>query len=320
MLSFEESNGKTPDGNAEWPSPENDGPSSSILIPVHNRLDLTKACLESVFETAEKSTSFEIIVIDDHSTDGTAEYLQALGPRVRTISNDTRKCFAENINSAAPLARGEYLCFLNNDTLVTTGWLQKLLAAARSDPAIAVVGNRHLTPGTELIDHAGMVFDSRKRPVHLYRGQPADFRPALFSQEFQCVTAACWLVKKKIFLELGGFDSGFKNGFEDIDFCLRAGRAGHKIFYAADSIIYHYGQSTPGRKDHETNNSRYFEKKWGDSIAPDLHLYYALPPPAYDVHWSERFARLEDLEYRRPIAASLIKTVIRAATGLAKRL
>ena len=318
MLSFEERKGDTQDNQGDCS--ETDLPSVSILVPVHNRLDLTKACLESVFETAEKSVPFEIIVIDDKSVDGTVEYLQSLGARVRTIRNSTRKCFAENVNSAVPLAKGEYLCLLNNDTLVTAGWLQKLLAAARSDPAIAVVGNRHLSPGTNLIDHAGMVFDSRKRPVHLYRGQPADFRPAQFSQEFQCVTAACWLVRKNIFLELGGFDAEFKNGCEDIDFCLRAGRAGHKIFYAADSVIYHYGQSTPGRKDHETSNSRYFEKKWGDSIASDLHHYYVLPPPAYDAHWSERFARLEDLEHRRPLAASLIKTVIRAATSLARRL
>jgi len=320
MFGFEGNNVNAPDARGDDSRPEAGRPRVSILIPVHNRLDLTRPCLDSVFATAEPSIPSEIIVIDDDSTDGTAAYLHSLGPRVRTIRNETRKCFADNMNMAAPLARGEYLCLLNNDTLVTAGWLQKLVAAARNDPAIAVVGNRHLTPGTNLIDHAGMVFDSRKRPVHLYRGLPADFRPALFSQEFQCVTAACWLVKKKIFLDLGGFDPEFKNSFEDIDFCLRAGQGGHKIFYVADSVIYHYGQSSPGRKDHETRNAQYFQRKWGAAIAPDLHRYYVLPPPAYDLHWIERFSRVEDLEGRRPLAASLLKTVIRAATGLAKRL
>ena len=212
-------------------------PCVSILIPVHNRLDLTRACLDTVFDTADPAIPFEIIVIDDCSTDGTAAYLDSLGSRVRAIRNETRKCFAENMNMAASHARSEFLCLLNNDTLLTAGWLAKMLAAARQDPGIAVVGNRQLTAGTNLLDHAGMVFNAQREPVHLYRGLSADFRPALVSREFQCVTAACWLVSRRVFLELGGFDPEFKNSFEDVDFCLRARQNGYKIFYAADSVI-----------------------------------------------------------------------------------
>jgi len=305
------------------PDRESVPPLVSILIPVHNRLDLTRACVASIFDTASASVPFEILVIDDGSTDGTAGYLDTLGPNVAVIQNETRKSFAEKINLAASVARGEFLCLLNNDTLVTSGWLEKLLAAVRNDPGIAVVGNLHLTPETGLINHAGMVFNAQGFPVHLYRGQPADFRPALVSQEFQTVTAACWLVAKRIFLDLGGFDPVFKNSFEDVDFCLRARQGGYKIFYAADSVIYHHGLSTPGRTDHEQANAEYFQSKWGGSIVPDLDKYYAVletssPREASDIE--ERYSHVEKLSARHPLIASLLRAVIRLATSMAKRL
>ncbi len=302
------------------PTPGTSPPRVSILIPVHNRLDLTRACLDSVFATATSSPLFEVIVIDDGSTDGTPEFLHSLHPPVRTIQNEARKSFAEKINMAALLARGEYMCLLNNDTLATAGWLEKLLAAARGNPRIGVVGNRHLTPGTDLINHAGMVFNKRGVAVHLYRGQPADFWPALISQEFQILTAACWLVKKQTFLELGGFDPAFKNGFEDVDFCLRARQKGYKIFYAADSVIYHHGLSTPGRTDHELNNAEYFKCKWGASIVPDIDNFFASRVPGEILSIEERYSYVENLFSRRPLIASLLRSVIRLATSIAKRL
>jgi GT2 family glycosyltransferase len=248
-------------------------PCVSIIIPVHNRLDLTRACLDSVFANADASVPFEVLVVDDCSTDATPEYLASRAPRVRTIRNEERRSFGHSNNRAALLAQGEYLCLLNNDTLVTPGWLTRLVAAVRRDPTIGVVGNRHLTPGTGLINHAGMVFDGQRNPVHLYPGKPADFPAAMVSREFQIVTAACWLVPKSLFLELDGFDADFRNGYEDVDFCLRVRAHGRKVFYAADSVIYHYGQSSPGRTDSEAANALYFRRKWGAHIASDLDDY-----------------------------------------------
>jgi GT2 family glycosyltransferase len=248
-------------------------PSVSILIPVHNRLDLTRPCLESVFANTDPSVPFELLLIDDVSADGTAEYLRSLGSRIRVIANRRRGCFGHNINRAAPQTRGEYLCLLNNDTLVTPGWLTRLLAAARNDPTIGVVGNRHLTPGTDLINHAGMVFDNERYPIHLHVGRPASFPPALVSREFQCVTGACWLVPKTLFLELGGFDPEFRNSYEDVDFCLRVRAHGRKVFYAADSMIYHYRAQSPGRLDNEASNLLHFRSKWEAQIVSDLDDY-----------------------------------------------
>ncbi len=295
-------------------------PVVSILIPVHNRLDRTRACLESIFANADSSPPFEILVLDDGSTDGTAAYLASLGSRVRMIQYSERKTFAEKINAAAPRARGEFLCLLNNDTLVTAGWLENLMARPRTDPRIAVVGNRHLTPETGLINHGGMVINARLCPVHLYRGQPADFGPALISREFQILTAACWLISKRTFLALGAFDPQFRNGFEDVDFCLRARQKGYKVFYAADSVIYHHGLSTPGRTDHETNNAENFKSKWGAAIFPDIEDFITDLAPGEVLSMKERISYVEKLRIRRPLIAGFLLAVIRLLTSVAKRL
>ena len=205
-----------------------------------------------------------------------------------------------------------------------------LVEAARRDSAIGIVGNRQLTPGTELLNHAGVVFDRYADPIHVYRGKKSNFPPALVSREYQIVTAACLLVKKKLFHELDGFDLKFINGHEDADFCLRAHRRGHKVYYAADSLIYHYERSTSGRTDNEAANHRYFKDKWKGLIFPDIHYYYSdsdgsltradLPDPCYPFHLGDRFKYIESLKQRRPVTGSILQTCVRLSTSIAKRL
>ncbi len=245
----------------------------SILIAAHNRVELTRDCLDSVFAHADPGIAMEIIVTDDCSSDGTDAFLASVGGRVRIISNAVRRCFGESMNRAALESRGKYLCLLNNDTLVTPGWLIKLLDAARADPAVGVVGNLHVTPATGRINHAGMVFDQECHALHLYRDLDAAYPPAHVTREFQMVTGACWLVPRALFLELNGFDLVFKNGCEDADFCLRARQLGRKVLYVGDSMIYHHGASSPGRMDHEGSNLEYFYRKWRGRIKPDLEEY-----------------------------------------------
>jgi GT2 family glycosyltransferase len=267
----------------------------SILVPVHNRCDLTRACFDSLAAHDDPAVSTELIAIDDCSTDETPEYLHSLGNRVRAVRNDVRQCFGQNMNRAARLARGKYLCLLNNDTYVTPGWLTALVDAAERDPSVGVVGNKHLFPGTGKLNHAGMVFDDNGHPWHLYPGLDPDLPAANVSREFQIVTAACWLVPRELFLALGGFDEQFHNGFEDVDFCLRVRQQHRKVYYCAASTIYHYGQSSPGRTDNDKANWEYFKKKWAGRVVPDMHLYQArdgtLPPPPTPVRNAEPAAR-----------------------------
>jgi GT2 family glycosyltransferase len=248
-------------------------PHVSLLIPVHNRVELTRACLNSIFKNADPEIGVEIIVVDDCSTDGTGDYLNSLGDRIRVLRNDVRGCFGQNLNKAAGVARADYLVFLNNDTEVTPLWLRRMLDAALEDPSIGVVGNRQLYPNTRNVNHAGMVFDEQCKPVHLYPNKPADFPPANISRDFQALTGACILVPSEVFRELGGFDTAFRNGHEDVDFCLRAGQRGYRVHYVAESVIYHHIGSSPGRYDTEGENERHFAEKWRGKIVPDLDDY-----------------------------------------------
>ncbi|MFO1060057.1 MAG: glycosyltransferase family 2 protein [Dongiaceae bacterium] len=262
-----------PPGGGSGDDPSGATPLVSLLVPVCDRVELTRDCLDSVFACADPAIPTEILVIDDCSIDDTPAYLASLGERITVVRNATRQGFARNMNDAAAVARGAYLCLLNNDTRVTPGWLARLVAAARRDPRIGVVGNRQLTPGTGTINHAGMVFDDDGQPVHLHAGRPGDFPPALLGREFQIVTAACWLVPRRLFQALGGFDPAFRNGYEDVDFCLRVRERGGIVYYAGDSVIYHIGLQSPGRRDHEQANAAHFRQKWQGRVTPDLHTY-----------------------------------------------
>jgi GT2 family glycosyltransferase/glycosyltransferase involved in cell wall biosynthesis len=248
-------------------------PQVSLLIPVHNRVELTRACLDSIFRHVDPDIAVEIIIVDDCSTDGTADYLSSLGDRIRVLRNEARGCFGHNINKAAAVARSDYLVLLNNDTEVTPFWLRHMLDAVRADRTIGVVGNRQLYPSTGNINHAGVVFDEQCRPVHLYPDKPADFPPANISRDFQTLTGACLLVPRAVFRELGGLDPEFRNGHEDTDFCLRARQRGYRVRYVAGSVIYHHIGSSRGRYDSEGENERRFAAKWGGKIVSDLHDY-----------------------------------------------
>jgi Glycosyl transferase family 2 len=223
---------------------------------------------------------------------------------IKIITNNARENFAHNNNAAASVANGEFLCLLNNDTIVLAGWLDEMLAVARADERIGVVGNRHITPGTDQLNHGGMAFDQRYNPVHICVGNSKNDPRALETRDMQCVTAACWLVRKRIFMELGGFDTNFKNGYEDVDFCLKASAAGFRIVYVGKSAIYHYGQSSPGRLAHDEWNAQLLREKWRGRIFPDLHKFTQTPPwdaPRQDISSPAPIRQDTDVHFAVPV-------------------
>jgi O-antigen biosynthesis protein len=99
-------------------------------------------------------------------------------------------------------------------------------------------------------------------PYHIYRKFPADSPMVNRRREFQCVTAACMLVRREVFEQVGQFDEGFKNGFEDVDLCLKIREQGWRIMYRPDSVVYHLESQTPGRKTHDIDNARRLLAQW----------------------------------------------------------
>ena len=236
----------------------------SIIIPLFNRLDLTRLCLESLAQTTRR-VRCEVILVDDGSTDGTRKFLQKIeSPDRRVILNDAPRGYAANNNLAARLARAPVLCLLNNDTSLLPGWLPPMLNVLLRAPSAGCVGNVQREPLSGLVDHIGIVFNAEGNPVHAGKDSPS---PPLESYtRWPAVTAACCVVRREMFLRFGGFDEAFSNGFEDVDFCLRTAQTGVAHYTANRSVIYHHISASPGRHRRENENLALYRARWGDRI------------------------------------------------------
>jgi hypothetical protein len=154
------------------------------------------------------------------------------------------------------------------------GWLTALLDVIRSDDSIAVVGSKLLYPNGS-IQHAGVVFafyPGRAIPIHIYAGD-RDGPHTNKQRDFQVVTAASMLVRRDVFVGLGGFDEAFFNGCEDVDFCLRIRERGYRVVFTPRSVLTHYVSKTRGRFSNDSENCRLLNERWGARVAPDYLRY-----------------------------------------------
>ncbi|MBC8017590.1 MAG: glycosyltransferase, partial [Verrucomicrobia bacterium] len=207
----------------------------SIIIPLFNKSDYTRRCLETLTASTPQHL-YELILIDNGSSDGTSELLAGLPSNVKVIRNQVNRGFSKACNQGAQAASGKYLLFLNNDTEPQPGWLEALLNIADQDPAVAAVGSKLLFPdGT--IQHAGVVIADDRVTLdplvgkHIYSGFPADDPSANVVRGYQAMTAACLLVRRDSFAEVDGFDEEYWNGYEDVDLCFKLGQKGWKLIY-----------------------------------------------------------------------------------------
>ena len=235
-------------------------PKCSIIIPVYNNLPLTGRCIDKLFKVTPNHL-FEVIVIDNASTDGTKEYLKSCYDNIKVIKNIENKGFAVACNQGAKLANGEILVFLNNDTVPLAGWLETMVACAERDDDIGVIGSKLLYPdGT--IQHAGIEL-IKGVPEHPFRNAPGDIPEANMIRELDMVTGACLLIKKEIFERCNGFDENYRNGVEDVDLCLKVRDLGFKVVYNPFSALYHHEGKTAGRFNNVRENLELFFKRWG---------------------------------------------------------
>jgi glycosyltransferase involved in cell wall biosynthesis/MoaA/NifB/PqqE/SkfB family radical SAM enzyme len=272
----------------------------SIVIPMRNRAELTRQCLEALAANTG-DVHFEVILVDDGSTDDTPAFLATLGGDVTVLRHDESRGFAASCNAGARRARGRFLCFLNNDTIPRPRWLSALVDELRAHPEVVIAGSRLLYPDGRL-QHAGVVISrDNANPYHVYRGGPATIPSAGVRRETQAVTAACLLVRRETFDALGGFDETFRNGFEDVDFCLRARGAGGRVVYQPASELVHLESQSPGRHDANALNVTLFRMRWADRVVADEDAVYVADGYALRTHdrdASKRVTALTDAAER----------------------
>lgn len=243
-------------------------PLVSIIIPTRNQSRLLQQCVVSI----EEKTSYhpyEIIIIDNNSIDPeTIQYLDALSDQHRVLRYPQPFNFSAINNLGADHAEGEYLLFLNDDTQVLgPEWLTAMVEQAQR-PDVGAVGAKLLYPDNRL-QHAGVILGIFGGAGHAFRNLP-DNRTAYFgfadlTRNCSAVTAACMMVSRKLFKEIGGFDEQLKVVYNDVDLCLRIRERGYLILYTPFAVLYHFESATRGRL-RPVKEEELFCRRWGDAI------------------------------------------------------
>ncbi len=243
----------------------------SVVIPVHNRAALTAQCLDALLGAAYDLAVTEIVVVDDASSDSTWQVLADRAEHLQVVRHEQSAGFAAACNDGVTAGTGEWIAFLNNDTIPQQGWLDALLRYASRRERAGFVGAKLLFPN-ETIQHAGLVFARDLSPHHIYTGFHAEDPAVNKSREFQAITGACAVIRRALFEELGGFDTEFVNGYEDIDLCLRLRRLGYEVHYCHESVVYHLESAT--RDALNQQNHELFLERWSEYVHQDDVHYY----------------------------------------------
>lgn len=239
-------------------------PLVSILIPNKDQKDTLDQCLKSI-EARTDYENYEIIVIENNSTEKeTFEYYKQIkNPKVRVIEWKDEFNYSAINNFGVRHAKGEYLLFLNNDIeVINSDWLGEMLSNCQREEVGAVGAKLYYPDNT--VQHAGVIVGiggvAGSVFVGLKRGYTGYMHRASIQQNLSAVTAACMMVKKSVFEEVGGFEEELKVAFNDIDFCLKIREKGHLIVYDPYVELYHYESKTRGAED-TTEKIRRFQSE-----------------------------------------------------------
>lgn len=253
-------------------------PLVSIVIPNKDHTDDLEKCLLSVYG---KSTykNFEVIVVENNSTEEkTFEYYKEAQDKyknLRVISWGKGFNYSAINNFAVKQANGEYVLLLNNDIeVITPDWLEQMLMfAQRSD--VGAVGAK-LYYSDDTIQHAGVIVGLGGVAGHSHkffdRDNPGYMARASIAQNLSACTAACLLVRKSVYEEVGGLDENYAVAFNDIDFCMAIRKAGYLIVFTPYAEFYHYESKSRGDEDTPEKRARFnsevfrFQDKWGDEL------------------------------------------------------
>jgi GT2 family glycosyltransferase/tetratricopeptide (TPR) repeat protein/2-polyprenyl-3-methyl-5-hydroxy-6-metoxy-1,4-benzoquinol methylase len=271
------------------PARPTDFGTTSIVIPVWNQLEFTRRCIDSIRLVTDEA--FELIIVNNGSTqDDTPNYLRALAasdPRVKVISNTENRGFPAACNQGIAMATGRQILLLNNDTVVTTGWLRRMLQALHSDPKIGLVGpcsdnvsgEQQITPGFASMEELdGFAWDWGKNHDRVM-------------QDNDRLVGFCLLIRREVIERIGGLDVRYGIGnYDDDDYCMCAREAGYRTVIARDAFIHHHGGATFSAIgiDFEAlmqKNARLFREKWnGKNHVPEAKPEPVTSFPQFALH------------------------------------
>lgn len=235
---------------------------TSIVIPTHNGLHLLTSCIESIRRYTE--VPYEIIVVDNGSTDGTQEYCIQAG--ITFIALPRNEGFPVACNRGLAIASGEQLLLLNNDVVVTPRWLSNMLCTLYSADDIGIVGPvTNYASGGQKVDVAWATLEEFMDIAE--RNNQSD---PIKWREVERLVGLCFLFRRQLWDIVGRFDERFSPGhYEDDDYCYRARKQGYRLFISGDTLIYHEGSASFVAKNPEGWNSlldgnrQKFIDKWG---------------------------------------------------------
>lgn len=250
-------------------------PRISVVVLTYNNLDLTKACLDSLIRWSDYP-NLEILVVDNASTDGSPDYLREFESKyshVRLLLNKENLGFSAGNNVGLKAATGDYLVMLNNDTVVTPGWLLTMLRHLQSDPSVGLIG-----PVTNNIGNEAKIDIHYKLPAEMLP-LAMDYTTRHMGRHFPIRTAAffCVMMYRKVFEQVGLLDESFGRGFfEDDDYCRRVEAEGLRVACAEDVYVHHHLSASFDKLKSQVRqklfeeNMAIYEAKWGKWV-PHTH-------------------------------------------------
>ena len=251
-----------------------DAPRASIIIPVYGAFAHTLACLRAL-AAHPPALPFEVIVVDDASPDDTVAKLAQVGG-LRVHAREANGGFIAACNDGASLARGDFLVFLNNDTVPQPGWLDALLATFDATPDVGLVGAKLLYPDGRLQEAGGVVFADGSGWNYGRNEAPDDCRYAYLRDADYCSGAAV-AIPRALFARLGGFDTRYAPAYyEDTDLAFAVRATGLRVLYQPASVVVHDEGATSGTdlsqgpKAAQVRNQAVFARKWRDALRAQL--------------------------------------------------